>query len=99
MAQADRCLEHFYSGFEPLQAFHVVHGGYFEHRLVSPARATMRHQRLALADLRLETGSYNFPVIARGSLPRDAICIGFVASGAEATRFNTVLNGEDELQI
>jgi AraC-like DNA-binding protein len=90
---------HTYSGFEPSQAFDVVYGGSFEHRLLSSKRATMEHQRLTLGEIRLETGRYDFPVIAQGSMPRDAICIGFVAEGSDSTRYNTVLIGQDDVQI
>ncbi|CAB3809653.1 hypothetical protein LMG27177_06862 [Paraburkholderia fynbosensis] len=69
-------LEHIYTGFEPLDAFHVVSGGYFEHRLLRSSHAVMRHERLAVDDVRLETGSYDFSVVAQGNLPRDGLCIG-----------------------
>lgn len=92
-------LQHTYSGFEPSQAFDVVYGGSFEHRLLSSARSTMEHQRLLLGDLTLETGCYDFPVIAIGSMPRDAICIGFVAEGVSHTRYNTMSIGADEIQV
>ncbi|MFM0500760.1 helix-turn-helix transcriptional regulator [Paraburkholderia caffeinilytica] len=92
-------LRHVYSGFEPSQAFDVVYGARFEHRLLSSKRANMEHQRLTLGDIRLDTGCYDFPVIAKGSLPRDAVCIGFVAQGSEVTRYNTASIGEDEIQV
>jgi AraC-like DNA-binding protein len=92
-------LRHIYSGFEPAQAFNVVYGGSFEHRLLSSKCATMVHQRLTLGEIRLETGSYDFPVVARGSMPGDSICIGFVADGGDVTRYNTVSIGEDDIQI
>lgn len=92
-------FRHTYSGFEPSQAFDVVYGGHFEHRLLSAKRADMEHQRLVLSNTRLETGCYDFPVIARGSMPCDAVCIGFVAQGADATRYNTAVIEEDEIQI
>jgi AraC family transcriptional regulator, ethanolamine operon transcriptional activator len=38
-------------------------------------------------------------VIAQGSMPRDAICIGFVAEGCEVTRYNTSVIGEEEIQV
>lgn len=90
---------HRYSGFEPAQAFDVVYGGHFEHRLLSPKRATMDHQRLVLGDVRIETGCYDFPVIAQGAMPKDSVCIGLVAEGAEITRFNTEAIQDDEIQI
>ncbi|QBR01522.1 helix-turn-helix domain-containing protein [Paraburkholderia pallida] len=92
-------FRHAYSGFEPSQAFDVVYGGHFEHRLLSAKRTEMEHQRLALGDVRLESGCYDFPVIARGSMPRDAICIGFVAEGANVTRYNTAAIEEDDVQV
>ena len=49
-------LRHVYSGLEPLQAFDVVYGSTFEHRLVSSQLANMEHQRLVLGDVRLEMG-------------------------------------------
>lgn len=96
--QSDYLL-HMYSGFEPSQAFDVVYGGRFEHRLLSSECATMEHQRLTLGDVRLETGFYDFPVIAQGSMPPNAICIGFVAHGSEVTRYNTASIGDDEIQV
>ena len=90
---------HVYSGLEPLQAFDVVFGGTFEHRLISSELATMEHQRLILGDVRLETGRYEFPVIAHGAMPTDGICIGFMAEGGHLTRCNTSAIGEEEAQI
>lgn len=88
-----------YSGFEPTQAFDIVYGGQFEHRLLSAQQSTMEHQRLLLEDLRLETGHYDFPVIACGAMPRDMVCIGLVADGIETTRYNTAAIGSDEIQV
>lgn len=90
---------HRYSGFEPSQAFDIVYGGHFEHRLLSPHKATMEHQRLTVSEVRIESGAYDFPVIALGAMPPDSVCIGFVAEGAEITRYNTQEIGEDEIQI
>lgn len=92
-------LQHLYSGLEPLQAFDVVYGGSFEHRLVSSRLATMEHQRLVLGDIRLETGRYEFPVIAHGTMPKDGICIGFMAEGGELTRCNTAAINAEEIQL
>ena len=90
---------HKYSGFEPSQVFDVVYGAHFEHRLLSPRRAVMDHQRLVLGDVRIETGAYDFPVIAQGAMPGDCICIGMVAEGLELTRYNTGRIGDDEIQV
>ena len=92
-------VEHTYSGFEPSQVFDVVYGGHFEHRLLSSKRATLDHRRLVLGDIRIETGCYDFPVIAQGAMPRDSVCIGFVAEGADITRYNTEFIGADEIQV
>lgn len=92
-------LNHVYSGLEPLEAFDVVYGGSFEHRLLSTKNGSMEHQRLAYGDVRLETGCYEFPVIALGSMPKDGICIGFMAEGAETTRCNTTAMNADDIQI
>ncbi|MBO1113841.1 helix-turn-helix domain-containing protein [Bordetella petrii] len=92
-------MRHVYSGFEPSQAFDVIYGGTFEHRLLSSRRATMEHQRLNFGDIRLETGRYDFPVAAQGSMPRDALCIGFVAEGSETAKYNTAAIEADEIQI
>ena len=88
-----------YTGLDPAQAFDVIYGGHFEHRLLSPGRTTLEHQRLVLDAFRLETGGYDFPVVARGAMPRDMVCIGLVADGAEATRYNTASIGPDEIQV
>jgi len=94
------CFErHTYSGFEPSQAFDVVYGGRFEHRLLSARKSSMEHERLVLGDMRLETGRYDFPVIARGAMPQGVVCIGLMAEGAETTRYNTATIGPDEIQI
>ena len=90
--------QHSYSGFEVSQVFDVVYGGHFEHRLLSAKRSTMLHRRLILGDFRIETGFYDFPVIAQGAMPDGSICIGFVAEGAEVTRYNTETIGPDEIQ-
>lgn len=90
---------HHYSGFEPCQAFDVVQGGHFEHRLLSARHSTMAHQRLILGDMRLETGWYDFPVIAQGGMPTKEICIGFMAEGAHVTRCNTMALEENEIQV
>ena len=92
-------LQHTYSGFEPSRAFDVVYGAKFEHRILSPTLATMEHQHLTLGDVRLETGRYNFPVVAQGNMPHNAICIGFMADGGEVTRLNTAYVGEEDVQI
>lgn len=92
-------LRHVYSGFEPSQAFDVVYGASFEHRILSSKRTAMEHQRLMLGDVRLETGWYNFPVIAQGGMPKGAVCIGFMAEGGDVTRFNTTPIETDEIQI
>jgi len=88
-----------YTGLDPAQAFDVVYGGHFEHRLLAAGRTTLEHQRLVLDDLRLETGSYDVPVVARGAMPRDMVCIGLMAEGAEVTRYNAASIGADEIQI
>lgn len=88
-----------YSGLDPAQAFDIVYGGHFEHRLLAAGRTTLEHQRLVLDELRLETGSYDFPVIACGAMPRDVVCIGLMADGAEVTRYNTATIAADEIQI
>lgn len=88
-----------YSGFEPSQAFDVVYGGRFEHRLLSSRETMLQHQRLILGDLRLETGCYDFPVIAQGCMPEDGICIGFMAEGGDQTKVNTTLIGADDIQV
>lgn len=90
---------HTYSGFEPSQAFDVVYGGHFEHRLLSAKRSNMEHQRLVLGDVRIETGYYDFPVIAQGAMPPDATCIGLLAEGAELTRCNIESFDEDDIQV
>jgi AraC family ethanolamine operon transcriptional activator len=90
---------HTYSGFEPLQAFDVVYGGHFEHRLVSPKRATMVHQRLVMDGIRIETGAYDFPVIAQGAMPPGAVCVGMVADGIAATRYNTLPLDREAIQV
>jgi len=92
-------LRHVYSGFEPSQAFDVVYGASFEHRILSSKRTAMEHQRLILDDVRLETGCYNFPVIAQGGMPKDVFCIGFMAEGGDVTRYNTTAIETDEIQI
>ncbi|ACD20966.1 helix-turn-helix domain-containing protein [Paraburkholderia phytofirmans] len=92
-------LRHTYSGFEPSQAFDIVYGGSFEHRLLSSKRANMTHQRLTLDEIRLETGCYDFPVIAQGSMPPNSMCIGFMADGSDVTRYNTVAIGQEDIQI
>lgn len=91
--------QHTYSGFEPSRAFDVVYGGHFEHRLLSSKRATMDHRRLVLGELRLDSGCYDFPVIAQGAMPQDLICIGMVAEGLDVTRYNTEYIAEDEIQV
>ncbi len=90
---------HVYVGLEPSQAFDVVYGGSFEHRLLSPSLAAMEHQRLTLGDVRLETGRYDFPIIAQGRMPTNVVCIGFMAEGGDVTRYNTASIGADEIQI
>lgn len=90
---------HAYSGFEPSQVFDIVYGGHFEHRLLSARKADMQHERLVLGDIRLETGTYDFPVIARGVMPQGVVCIGLMANGAEVTRYNTETIDPDEIQI
>ena len=88
-----------YTGLDPAQAFDVIYGGHFEHRLLAPGHTTLEHQRLVLDEMRLETGSYDFPVVARGAMPADMVCIGLVADGAETTRYNTASIGPDEIQV
>ncbi len=88
-----------YLGLEPALAFDVIYGGHFEHRLLSIKQAAMEHQRLAMDDLLLESGAYDFPVIARGAMPKGSVCIGMMAAGAKTTRCNTTAIGPDEIQI
>ncbi|WP_236901240.1 AraC family transcriptional regulator [Cupriavidus necator] len=90
---------HTYSGFEPLQAFDIVYGGHFEHRLLRAGNTTMEHQRLQLGEVRLESGCYDFPVIAQGSMPDDALCIGFVLNGHDTTRYNLTDIAADDIQL
>lgn len=92
-------LRHVYSGLEAAQAFDVIYGSTFEHRLLSAALATLEHQRLVLGAIRLDTGRYDFPVAALGCMPKDAICIGFVFDGCEVARYNTRAIGPEEIQI
>jgi AraC family transcriptional regulator, ethanolamine operon transcriptional activator len=88
-----------YAGLEPSQAFDVVYGTHFEHRLISARHAVLVHERLMLDGLRLESGSYDFPVVARGAMPQDAWSLGLMAAGATATRYNSLALSADELQI
>jgi len=88
-----------YSGLDPALACDVVYGGHFEHRLLSARHSNMAHQRLASREVVLETGSYDFPVVACGVMPQDMLCIGMVAEGAETTRYNTTSIDADEVQI
>jgi AraC-like DNA-binding protein len=88
-----------YCGLEPSQVIDIVYGSQFEHRLLSARRANMDHERLVLDPVRLDTGSYDFPVIARGAMPRGVVCIGMMAGGRETTHYNTSEIGEDEVQI
>lgn len=98
--QAQHSYERYvYSGFEAAQAFGVVYGGHFEHRLLSARRSTMEHQRLVLGDMHIDTGCYDFPVVAQGAMPADLICIGMVVDGLEGTRCNTRQIVEDDVQI
>ncbi|QBH96540.1 AraC family transcriptional regulator [Limnobaculum zhutongyuii] len=88
-----------YFGLDVARASDILYGGYFEHRLSSSAQLSLYHQRVMLNDIRLETGNYSFPIIARGCTPSDTICIGFMAHGSDVTRYNTVPIGTDEIQI
>ncbi|MFJ0617978.1 helix-turn-helix transcriptional regulator [Bordetella bronchiseptica] len=92
-------VQQVYSGPAMAQAFDVVHGASFEHRLLSSQPGRMAHRYLALGDIRLETGMYNLPVIARGAMPANALCIGLMAEGGDLTSLNTASVGEDEVQI
>lgn len=88
-----------YAGFEASMACDVVYGAHFEHRLLAGGRATMEHRRIAVGDVVVESGSYDFPVIARGVMPRESLCLGLMAEGMETTRLNTGSTGVDEIQI
>ncbi|MBS0339367.1 MAG: helix-turn-helix transcriptional regulator [Proteobacteria bacterium] len=89
-----------YSGFEAVQVFDVVYGGHFEHRLLSAKkRSSMEHQRLILGDMHIDSGRYDFPVVAQGAMPRDLICIGMVVDGLECARYNTRDIEEDDVQL
>jgi AraC family transcriptional regulator, ethanolamine operon transcriptional activator len=88
-----------YRGLEPSQAFDVVYGTQFEHRLLAAGTATLLHQRLTLPGLRLETGAYDFPVAAFGAMPRDVVCLGLMAAGVEVTRYNAQAVHRDEIQL
>lgn len=88
-----------YSGLDPSLACDVVYGGHFEHRLISARHSNMAHQRLTSKEVVLETGSYDFPVVACGVMPKDMLCVGMVAQGAELTRYNTTSIDADEIQV
>lgn len=88
-----------YTGLEPMLAFDVVYGGHFEHRLLAARRSTMLHQRLVVGDTILETGAYDFPVVACGGMPHNMVCLGLMADGIETTRCNALVMREDEIQI
>lgn len=99
MSASSTFMSHAYSGLEPSQAFDIVSGGRFEHRLFSAARSSMVHQRLVLDELMIETGSYDFAVIANGVMPSRSVCIGIVAEGSEVTRYNTSDIGSEDVQV
>lgn len=88
-----------YSGLDPSLACDIVYGGLFEHRLLSARHSTMTHQRLASQNAMLETGRYDFPIVACGTMPKDILCVGFMAEGAETTRYNTLSIDADEIQL
>ncbi|AWH87495.1 AraC family transcriptional regulator [Limnobaculum parvum] len=88
-----------YFGLDVARASDILYGGYFEHRLSSSAQLSLYHQRVKYDDIRLETGNYSFPIIARGCTPSDIICIGFMAHGGDMARYNTVPIGSNEIQI
>ncbi|MBV4541714.1 helix-turn-helix domain-containing protein [Pseudomonas vlassakiae] len=88
-----------YSGLDPALACDVVYGGHFEHRLMSARHSNMTHQRLTSPDIVIESGSYDFPVVACGLMPLNMLCVGLVADGAESTRYNTSSIDDDEIQI
>ncbi|WP_170126517.1 helix-turn-helix domain-containing protein [Leminorella richardii] len=77
----------------------IVAGGYFEHRLLSSSQLSLYHQKVMMKGASLETSNYSFPVIVRGRMPFNRLCIGFMAYGSEAARYNTVPLAYDEVQI
>ncbi|MFR0693555.1 helix-turn-helix transcriptional regulator [Enterobacterales bacterium AE_CKDN230030158-1A_HGKHYDSX7] len=88
-----------FAGLDLSLAFDVIYGGHFEHRLASAREAHLDHQRLSLGCTLLESGHYDFPVIARGVMPDDVICVGLMANGADLTRYNTAAIDNDEIQL
>ncbi|MDF3933242.1 helix-turn-helix transcriptional regulator [Pseudomonas citronellolis] len=88
-----------YAGLDLARAFDVIYGGHFQHRLHSARQAHLEHQRLALGNTLLESGCYDFPVIAHGVMPEDVVCVGLMADGAELTRYNTATIDNDEIQL
>lgn len=88
-----------YLGLDVVKASDVIYGGYFEHRLLSSAQLSLYHQRMMLGDCRLETGNYSFPVIARGCMPSDCVCLSLMAYGSEVTRYNMASVSGNELLI
>lgn len=90
---------HVYLGLDVAKATDVILGGYFEHRLFSSTQLSLYHQRVRAKVGCLETGNYSFPVIARGRMPSDRVCIGFMAYGSEVARYNTTPIDPDEVQI
>ncbi|MBM3116324.1 helix-turn-helix domain-containing protein [Jeongeupia naejangsanensis] len=90
---------HGYADFEPAQAFDIVQGGYFEHRLLAAQPSAMRHQRLTLDGVRLEAGFYDFPVIVRGEMPQDSFGFGLISEGYGDTRCNILELNDSEIQI
>ena len=80
MSSAQRYIKHVYTGFESCQRFDAIKGGHIEHRLLSPVPTKMEHQRLALGKVRLESCSYDFPVVALGAMPAHAVSFVFQSS-------------------
>lgn len=79
-----------FQGLDAIKAVSIIDGGYFEHRLLSFDSDSLKHVRLSLGDTKLESGSHNFPIIARGKVAPNTIYIGFMSVGAESTRYNGI---------
>lgn len=74
--------------FDPGAMDETVKGASLSHVLMAPGRFRAQLLSARAGDQRLDYGSYNLPVHARGGMPESHITLGFVLANRETTSLN-----------
>ena len=87
------------SGFEPDHLAGLIHGGRFEHYILTRARCDVRHERWLCGSFSIDVGRYSFPTRVLGVFAADRFCLGYLRDFTAPTWVNGLEVGSNTLQF